>query len=367
MRRILTTTASVIALAAVLANPAKAELEVTVGGFTAFQAAAFNNDVIEGTNRDFQSEAEIRVNADATADNGLQYGAEMALNASTSDSANAKSTSVYLAGGWGRFEMGDKQGASELVVFAPTVGIGQINGSYDDYLDAPAHMLNDRGNHNFTAFDSDYSTKATYYTPKYMGLQAGVSYAPEYQSITALGTTFPGGTGENITLQKNSSVASDIWEAGLGYQGEFSGVMFKAGGNYTHADTIDGVGLEDVSAWSIGMQLGYQGFRLGGGYTDNGDSLQFSGLADNESSSWNVGATYENGPWGVGISYLDMNFGENAFDLVSGLDGSDYKVISGGATYMVAPGLSVGADLSFYDRKNWDDGYVFVTDVTASF
>lgn len=384
MKKVLLATTALIAASA-FAAPAHAELEVTVGGFTAFQAAMFDNDSTD-SNRDFQSEAQIAVHADGTADNGLQYGAKVLLDASTNDTANSDEVGLYLAGSWGRVELGDDDGASELVVFAPTVGIGQINGSYDDYVSptATGHLLNDRGDHNFTAIDSDDSTKVTYYTPKFSGFQAGVSYAPEYQGFNIAGLTGVGGSaGENVVFTKNSTIASDIFEFGLGYDGEFNGVMVKLGGNYVMGDSIDGdvdpltVGtqtIEDISAWSLGGQVGYKGFRFGGGYTHDGDSLQYSGAGNDSVTSWNVGATYENGPWGVGISYLDTDFDDNAFakTLFAGGTGGDYTAWAMGGTYTVAPGLTVGADLAFYDRNatgttNDEDGYVLMTDVTASF
>lgn len=385
MKKVLLATTALIAASA-FAAPAQAQLEVTVGGFTAFQAAMFDNDTANSSERDFQSEAQIVVHARGVADNGLEYGARVAIDTSTSDDSNADETHVYLGGTWGRLEMGDDDGASELVVFAPTVGIGQINGSYDDYVPAAAqgHIVNDRGDHNFTAIDSDDSTKITYYTPKFSGFQAGVSYAPEYQGFNIAGFTgVAGSPGETVTLADDTTVASDIFEVGLAYDGEFNGVMVKVGGNYVTASATDAdvdlvtagtQTLEDVSAWSLGAQLGYNGFRFGGGYTHDGDSLQLEGVGDDSVSSWNLGATYENGPWGVGVSYLDIDFDDNAYakSLTAGGTGGDYTAWALGGTYTVAPGLTVGADLAFFDRNatgtaDDEDGYVLVTDVTAAF
>lgn len=390
MKKVLLATTALIAASA-FAAPAQAELEVTVGGFTAFQAAMFDDDTANSSNRDFQSEAQILVRADATADNGLMYGAKVLMDASTSDSANSDEVGIYLAGSWGRVELGDDDGASELVVFAPTVGIGQINGSYDDYVSATAqaHFLNDRGDHNFTALDSDDSTKITYYTPKFSGFQAGVSYAPEYQfgvaNVAGL-AVLTGAGGETVTTTEDTTLASDIFEVGLGYDGEFNGVMVKVGGNFIMGEAIadfdpvtGGVqAVEDLSAWSLGAQVGYNGFRFGGGYTSNGDSFQADGVSSNDVTSWNVGATYENGPWGVGVSYLDTDYDTNAVALTAasafglGGVGGDYTAWAMGGTYTVAPGLTVGADLAFFDRNatgtaNDEDGYVLVTDVTAAF
>jgi len=286
------------------------------------------------------------------------------MDASTSDTTNSDEVGLYLAGAWGRVELGDDDGASELVVFAPTVGLGQINGSYDDYnpATARAHALNDRGDHNFTAIDTDDSTKVTYYTPKFSGFQAGVTYAPETDQ------------GENVVFLDDSTV-NDNFEVGLAYDGEFNNVMVKVGGTYVMGSAT--AGNEDLSAWTLGAQVGYNGFRFGGGYTDNGDSNSATGVTGDDITSWNVGATYENGPWGVGVSYLDTDFDDNNSAGTLGAVGAagvggDYTAWALGGTYTVAPGLTVGADLAFFDRNatgtvNDQDGYVLVTDVTAAF
>lgn len=360
MKKVLLATTALIAASA-FAAPAQAGLEVSVGGFTAFQAAMFDNDTAT-TERDFQSESQIVVGADATADNGLQYGAVVIFEASTTDTGNMFATDLYLAGSWGRVQMGDNHGASQLAVIAPTVGIGQINGSYDDYVTAGArgHGLNDRGDHNFTAYDSSNHTKVTYYTPKFSGFQAGVSYAPQWDN------------GETVTTTDTSP--NDVVEFGLGYDGEFNSVMVKAGGSYVMGDAA--TGTEDLNAWTLGAQLGYNGFRFGGSYTSQGDSLATAGTASDDITNWTVGATYENGPWGVGLSYIDVDFDTNAVASTVGGGatgvGGDYTAWVLGGTYTVAPGLTVGADLAFFDRNaagtaNDEDGYVLVTDVTAAF
>jgi outer membrane protein OmpU len=363
MKKLLLATSALIAVSA-FAAPAKADLEVTVGGFTAFQAGFFDNDAANNSDRDFQSEAQIAVMADGTADNGLQYGAKVLMDASTSDTTNTDEVGIYLAGSWGRVELGDDDGASELNVFAPTVGVGQINGSYDDFVTATARSglsngtfataLNDRGDHNFTAIDSDDATKVTYYTPKFSGFQAGVSFAPENN------------LGENVVFV-DTGVQNWV-EVGAKYEGDFQGVGIALGGNYNMASAP--TGTEDLAAWSLGAQVHYNGFKFGGGYTDNGDSLQSSAQLNDDISSWNVGATYENGPWGVGVSYLTEDYDTNGD--TAGTDGGDYTAWAFGGTYKVAPGLTTGADLAFYDRDrtglvNDEDGFVAVVDVTAAF
>ncbi len=362
MKKILLATTALIMASA---TPSFAKLEVTVGGFASFQAAMFDNDAGNNSTRDFQSESQIAVHADGVAENGLQYGAKVLLNTSTSDGTpNSEKVALYLAGGWGRVEMGDDYGAEELIVYAPTVGIGQINGSYDDFVIAAdrGHALNDRRKHNFTALGSGKSTKVTYYTPRVAGFQAGVSYAPEYDQ------------GESVVFTKNTTLFSDMYELGLNYEGQYQDVMFKAGANYNGGSAPGVAGVdEDLSTWGLGAQVGYKGFKFGGGYTDQGDSGSTAGLTKDDVKSYNVGLTYENGPWGVGVSYVDIDLNDNgdAHALVTDGLGGTYSAVAMGGTYAVAPGLSVGADLAFYERNRPaaadTNGYVLMTDVTAAF
>ena len=354
MKKILLATSALIAVSAFA--PAHAAMEVTVGGYTSFQAAAYNDNSTMSAHRDFQSESQIIVDANATADNGLKYGAHIALDTSTSDSVNSDEQSIYVAGSFGRVEMGDDDGAAAMQIFAPTVGIGQINGSYDDYIAVAArgHDLNIRGGTSITASNTGDNTKVTYYTPKVAGFQAGVSYAPEAQ------------VGETVALAHTA--VKDSMEFGLGYEGEVTGVSVKAGAVYNIGNAA---ATEDLKSWGVGAQMGYNGFTFGGGYTDNSDSLAALGTASDKSSNWTVGATYEQGAWGVGLSYIAMDFDTNGVSAGS-TTGGDYTATVVGASYKVAPGLTVGSDVAFYDRNangtaNDRDGYVALVDVTAAF
>jgi len=367
MRRLMLTTA-LVTFAAVPA--AHAELEVTLGGYTTFQAGFFNNDVANSSDRDFQSESELFVKAQAQTENGLKYGAYLELQASTSDGANADEVNLWLEGNWGRVELGDQDGAgSQLAVVGPYVGIGQAMGSYNDFVPSA-----DRGYRNsetagdpyFKAIDTLDATKVTYYTPRFSGFQAGVSYAPERDS---------GANGEDVQFFDNVGNHDNAYELGLNYKNEFSnGVKLNVGGEYVGADAKDGSGLEDISSWSLGAQVGYMGFTFGGGYSSYGDSGLATGVASDDVTIWNAGLTYESGAWGVGANFVQVDFDDNGVPFeVTGATGAGgtYTAYGIGGTYKLAPGLSAGADLVFFDR-NRDagadtDGYVLVTEVKAAF
>ncbi len=357
----------VAVVAVLLAAPvARAEMDVTVGGFSAFRMGFFDNKAANQTGRDFSQEAEVHIRADGKADNGLEYGAKVELYASTSDVTNADEAGLYLKGDWGRLELGDDDGASDqLSVVAPTVGIGQINGRYLDFVPSssrPSGNVKDTGGGIIKPLDTDDATKVTYYTPRVYGFQAGISYAPEVGSMS---------DGEQVQFLKDVGAGpyqQDYIETGLNYRGKYQDFGFLAGFAFDTADAKAGSGREDVNAWGLGGRVTYKGFAYGGGYVDNGDSNNPVATARDDETAWNVGATYKDGAWGVAVNYLAEDY-ETAGGR-SGAGGTYDAVVFGG-TYKIADGLTTSADLAFFDRDKVtgtdDDGYVFVLETKASF
>ena len=72
-----------ITAAALYAQSAQAQLVVSLGGYTEFFGAYYDDDVRGRTSREFELETEIVVRADGKADNGLLYGAKVELQNST--------------------------------------------------------------------------------------------------------------------------------------------------------------------------------------------------------------------------------------------------------------------------------------------
>lgn len=359
----LCSSAALIALLVASPFSARAEMETTLGGFVAFRAGAFDNDLANPSRRDFSQESEIHISVVNTADNGMQYGGKVELLTSTSDTSNSDEVGLFMQGDWGRVELGDDDGASDqLSVMAPVVGIGQLNGRYLDYVpfsSRPAGNVKDTGGGMIKPLDTDDSTKITYYTPKYMGWQAGVSYAPEASS---------GNSGEEVQLFDNVGNQRDFFEYGLRYSdklGDFRVTTGFAGG---FASAKDGSGREDVTTWGLGARVYYKSFGLGGGYVDNGDSNNAVGLTDDNETAWNFGATYRDGPWGFAVNYLTEDYGLQGGRTT---EGGTYDAVVFGTSYRIVRGLTTGADLAFYDRDKVtgtnDSGYVFVLETKASF
>jgi len=365
MRKFLFGTTALLS-ALTLAPAAHAEMEVSISGYSTFQAGFFDNEFANQSGRDFQSESEVHIRAEGETDSGLKYGSKIELLTSTSDGTNADETVIYASGNWGKIELGDEDGASDQsAVLAPTVGIGQINGSYLDWVQStsrPAGNVEDTGGGMIKPLDTDDSTKVTYYTPRYMGLQGGISYAPESEDQN---------NGEQVQFDNTAGDQEDAFELGLNYRNEYSnGVRVRAGLAYVGSSAKDTSGREDVNSWGLGARVGYKGFDIGGGYVSNGDSQNNAGIANDDETAWNIGARYEQGPWGVAISYLAEDYDQNGGRGTTTGGGTYNSVVLGG-TYALADGLTTSADLAFFDRNfdtgTDDDGYVLVIETKAAF
>ena len=137
---------------------------------------------------DFETEFKLNIDAMGKASNGIQYGANIGLwngpevaNLWTGGGSSIELNSAYvwLSGAFGKAMFGDEHGASDLFVYAPTVGEGQIDGRYMDFV-SPFALA------RFQASgidNTEHSTKITYYTPKVGNenhkVQLGISYAPQ--------------------------------------------------------------------------------------------------------------------------------------------------------------------------------------------
>jgi outer membrane protein OmpU len=394
MKKILLGTTA-IAAAALYAQSAQAQLTVSLGGYTEFFGAYYEDDSSNRTNREFQLETEIVVRADGKADNGLLYGAKVELQNSTPTTQGSNSTgigtdeaSVYLAGTWGRLELGDFDGAADtLAIYAPLVGIEQVDGdAYDFLVNTPTTGtragFNLGGLPNGTIVklpDSGDATKIMYITPRFAGFQAGASYATQGSSEA-----------QDVVGFENAGGYKDFWEAGVNYTGEFAGFSIAAGATATGATGQDtpfaGRSLEDFWVWQAGGQLGYGGFKFGGGYYDGGDVNKVSGAPNTsgDTSAWHVGGSWTAGPFAVGVTYAEAQGYKSgptitATSVNSATYASDYKTYGGGVAYTLAPGFVVQADLMYVDEKlrNFsqtgaitradNEGYVFVLDTRLNF
>ena len=344
MRKILLATTALVALAGA-AQAAESPIQVTLGGSVDFRAALFQESekvLADRRSSDFQTEYDLTIAAEGKAANGITYGALINLDNDQIRSAGQEvvmdQAYVWMAGSFGKALLGDTHSAAELFVYAPTVGEGQIDGSYTNFTDAttlapfqPIYIDNLEDN-----------TKVTYYTPKVGNanhkVQLGVSYALNDEQ----GTT--------VSLYDGADGYKNMVTAAAQYTGTFSPVsvvvtpMMATGEGEGDKNVA---GNRDYTVWGLGAQAMYAGFTVGGSYVDAGHLNTTSAQTDDQ-NVWNAGLKYEFDKVAMAANYMS---GEGYYPL-SGTTQyvKDFDAIGLGATYTWFPGLTTAADAVFFDQ-----------------
>lgn len=346
MKKVLLASTALVGAAVMFAGPATAEVELTVSGGYVFQIG-FGDEDVQGDRRDsdFSSDAEIHFNASGTSDEfNFKYGAKIELLADKNSQNNADEAMMWLSGDWGRINLGDEDGAGDNMAYHGASMLAGSGGTFGDLMDYYAPL---GGTTSPKISDSGDATKITYFTPRFSGFQLGLSYAPS-----------SGSTGTDIDLENEAGEFEDYIELGANFVDSFEGVDVAVSVAGSFADSEDGA-QEDISAWSVGFNVGFSGFTVGAGYADNGDSGDIAGSGTDQ-EAWSVGAAYGAGPWSVSAGYLQSENGA-----------SDYQNFVLSATYAIAPGLNVQADLGFFESDDGagssNDGTVFLLGTGVSF
>ena len=366
MKKILLGTTGLVG-AALLATAANAETpKVTLGGFSDFQAGYTSDDKDGGVRSvGFRNDNEITVKVDGKTDRGLGYGAEIDLESDITNDANnqglnASRTFTYLEGNFGRVELGgNKSVAATQRIDASTLAVatGGINGAFNYFVNqgtganslgtantgfiTNSKLSSEHGSFNAIGDETTYnSTKVSYYTPKFSGFQAGVSYTP---SLNDRGQTIG---------RSSTTGLSDVIDAGLSYDHTFGAYKLAVSGTYEYAkgegaatpatliSNGNSFGTDDVNEFNVGALLGFGGWSVAGSYGNYIDS----GVQGVDGWYWTAGLGYSAGPVGLSATFLQSQLSNDA---VSG--DSNFNNLVLGADYKLAPGLTPYAEVSFYE------------------
>lgn len=377
MRKILLATSALVALAGAAHAAEESPIQVTAGGYVDFRGAMFhesgklfgNNMAYERRSGDFATEYGLNIAAETKkAVNGVNYGAYVLLdnvatlgNTSPANEIAMDQAYIWMSGAFGKVVMGDDHGASDLFVMAPTVGEGQIAGSYTYFTD-----MNTLAQFQPTYVDAaENNTKFTYYTPKVGNadhkVQLGISYVPSTDSV-----------GNNVELyRRNVQSYRDMVETAVQYTGNFSPVnvvitpmmAFAQGEGAGTTGTSD---LRDFMLWGIGGQASYAGFTFGASYVDAGhyntNQASPANLEQNEDQEvWTVGLKYEMDKVAVATNYMKGKGYYDQINTAAGAAGTvyvdDFQALGLGATYTWFPGLTSAADAVFFDQNRHDSGH----------
>ena len=394
MRKILLGTTGVVGAALIGMGAAQAQQAPTVrvGGYlqTTVAISDDNLDTARGTNAgptgvagagrvdrsstDFRNEVEIHVFVTGKAANGLSYGAVVEIqndNVGGGSGSALDLDEAYMfvsSPTLGSIRFGEEDSAASLMqVRAPSITGFGADGAWDVGILGTANGTGGNPSLLTGINDGSDATKIIYMSPQFFGFDFGASYAPNTGegdrafNGRALDTlSVAGGTlAINPTQRDDTGLTNEV-SAALRYRGTFGGVGIAAGFGYMQADapknTAAGAAIaapaQDVSAYTLGLNLAAFGLTVGGEYTwgkYSGTSVGRTALATgrDESSHWLLGATYVMGAFSVG-AYYGVGTQDNGGALAD-REQTGYGI---GAAYTVAPGLEVFASWNQYEDKN---------------
>lgn len=393
MRKILLGTTGVVGAALIGMGAAQAQQAPTVrvGGYlqTTFVYIDDNLDAAKGTptgvagagtvarsQTDFRNEVEIHVFVTGKAANGLSYGAVVELQndnvgGGSGSAVDLDEAYVFVSSPTlGTIRFGEEDSAASILqVRAPTITGFGADGAFD--VTVLGTTAGTGGNPAILTGinDGNDATKIIYLSPQFFGFDFGASYAPNSgegdraflgRAVDTIAVS-GGALSINPTQRDATGLENEI-SAALRYRGTFGGVGIAASFAYMQADApsaaangsaITGTSrAQDVSAYSIGLNLSAFGLTVGGEYTwgkYSGASVGRTALANgrDESNHWLLGATYVTGAFSVGAFY---GVGEQD----NGGTNKDREQTGWGigAAYTVAPGLEVFANYNSFEDKN---------------
>jgi hypothetical protein len=253
------------------------------------------------------------------------------LEGTTDDSDQIDESYLFVDGAFGRVLLGSADSAGYLMHYgAPDVTFVNVNsGSMSAFVPFSGTVLGDLSN-GALLVDTDedgtpdagglqvgddqfYGTlgstylenrgnsdaqRFTYFTPRFAGLQLGLSYARD------------GFEDDQQQLNLDGSPLRDVVDVGANYVNSFGALDLALSGRWGIAsdDRADAPGTDigdNPQLWAAGLNLGYAGVTVGGSIGEQNNA----GVQDGR--AWDAGVAYTTGPWGVSFTYFN---GENVND-----------------------------------------------------
>ena len=384
MRKVLLGTSALALVGAYAGTATAAEFEVKVGGYFEAYAAYADSDVDNVTGEEYggidsKRDSEIHFKPSITLDNGIKIGADIQLEGSSGTSDTIDEAYLFIRGSFGEVLLGSENSAGYKMTYAaPDVTFVNVNsGSLTAFVpfsgiagDGPATVGGPvatgadvfRGTLGSTFLENGRNNDAerfTYFTPRFGGVQFGVSYARD------------GLQDNNAQLDINGRSLTNIVDFGANFVQSFGPVDIAVSGRYGIA--FDDAPGDDPEIYAFGANVGFFGVTIGGSFAEQNNA----GFDDGQ--SYDAGVSYTTGPWGVSFTYFHGSNvdEESAFNGAAFGNDEELDQYLLGVTYKLAKGVTLlgfGAYVDFQEDTgdaggSGDDvdGFVIGTGIKISF
>jgi hypothetical protein len=389
MRTIFTSTALVGAMMlaapaqAAVSNPAPALAvpQLKISGQTSFNTWFFNNKhklfqkgsdpspwnlQKYGRGQLFSvDDSRLRFTVEGKTDRGMEYGMVIVLDGEVGNDKTVRENYLFFGGSWGKLFLGDTYGVQSTMAFGgwdQWGGTGFMEGQdFDRVVNYPfgtLHSVNLVG-------DTNRDTKVSYLTPRWKGLQLGVTYTPRSehrgeQKIDSITSTVS--PKKPFDTDNIASGLNFIHKFACGFEMALSATSIFAKENPEFAK---GPKRRDIAAYALGGTFSYANVGFSLEYGNNGKSRELANQnLSNAGQFMDFGLSYT---WGATKFSTGYYYGwRNALGNTTGtlipadlINRSNYKrvkskthAISAAIDHKLAPGLGVYVEYANFQMKN---------------
>jgi hypothetical protein len=267
--------------------------------------------------------------------NGLEYMYKVNFQAYAGSNPTVSQNYIQFKGKFGTVQLGMTVGPEDFaIVDAGKVigGTGGFDGGYSNVFNVSAGVM--RGND--IVGDTGNATKIVYISPEVMGWQFSIAYTPSTARQGDDKLDNQTGKGADV-LPGNRGLYSGMYNTAdyhpFGLRNVAIGITYrKEIGKWSY--TLSGAGLTEKSyynaldagaqrfsmqnakAYQLGFLVGYESWRFGAGWLDNGksrlpreDNFKMRSVSldtmnrGNAGKAWNLGVGYVMGAYQLGASY----------------------------------------------------------------
>ncbi|MCZ6764052.1 MAG: porin [Alphaproteobacteria bacterium] len=270
---------------------------------------------------------------------GFRFDIEETANGQQSSGLGKSSSTLYASGGFGRFELGQTQTATDALHIQGTSAIASLRGyeigSDHDVFWSPLLGFGRVSRRGPDVVDDEATIR--YMSPQLFGLTVGVSYANDTDRLRVRDSF-------ELRFEDIFSLAAQ-YTAGYGN----TSATFYAG--YETSNLLSRP--HDIGSVGAMVQHGGMKVAAGFGFEDaESGAVRFHGFQHGYSTAWaDLGVSYGRGPWAVSFGAAwekrKSAFSTDVTDL------RDYA-LSSSFNYDVMPGVSLVGGLTHYRLEHID-------------
>ncbi len=368
-KHLLASSALVAAGTLMSASASAATVKLGVGGYME-QLVGFvldrNDAATNSTSVDQHTESEIHFKGSGKLDNGIQIIADVQLEVAGSPGNIIDEQYIIVRGSFGQLTLGSEDNAGHLMTIGYSgswaTGVGQsLTFDRADWITLPRSggipagarfdgTLNDV---RLRSLDND-SSKVSYFTPRFSGFQAGISYIPNFSQSTSTGGERPA---------SKQGAYHEGWAVGANYNGKFDNVAIGVAVGYltaasngtqsvrtasTYKDT------DDMVAYTLAAKADFGAIRVAAAVKVNDDVYSVSSGSSNANTTrslsgtlFDIGARYR---WGS--SMASIGFSSGVMDAGLSTLEEEEKGLMLSYARNLGPGVKWSANLMYADFED---------------